>query len=148
MARPKGSKNKAADVPTEFNYEDSDALYQQVMSSGAVAPVRDEIDLAVGGFDTPPAVNVPLTSIQSPLTINLTSATPIVDPVSHQIFLVEGKVRLDQDGAAPVFSDQRRIVNATNVDEALAKFMRYFAGMSNPVQRYTVVQAAASETIL
>jgi hypothetical protein len=63
-------------------------------------------------------------------------------------YLVEGKVRLDQDGNSPVFADQRRIVNAANVDEALSKFVNYFTSMSNPTQRYTVVQAAASETIL
>lgn len=137
MARPKGSKNKAAEQPKEFMYEDSDALYQQVMSSGAVAPTQPinapvEVTTSVS-YDTPaPAAYTP------PAVVAATSFT----------YFVEGKVRLDQEGSPPIFSDQRRIVNARNADEALEKFMSYFANMSNPIQRYTVVQAGASETIL
>lgn len=135
MARPKGVKNKTAETPTEFNYEDSDALYQAVMSRGAEVQVRDEVDLATGGYTAPIQVNVP----------------PPVAPVRGQaslLYLVEGKVRLDQDGSPPIVADQRRIVNATSIDDALAKFVNYFSAMSNPVQRYTVVQAAAAEAIL
>lgn len=135
MARPKGVKNKTAETPTEFNYEDSDALYQTVMSTGAAAPIRDEVDLATGGYTAPVQVNVP----------------PSVQPARGQaslLYLVEGKVRLDQDGSTPIVADQRRIVNATSIDDALAKFVNYFSAMSNPVQRYTVVQAAAAEAIL
>lgn len=137
MARPKGTRNKTADTPTEFNYEDSDALYQNVMSSGAVTPIRDEIDLALSTETQPAQVNVPVMT-----------APNIARPAPSLIYLVEGKVRLDQDGSTPIVADQRRIVNAANVDEALSKFVNYFTSMSNPVQRYTVVQAAASETIL
>ena len=137
MARPKGVKNKTAETPVEFNYEDSDALYQNVMSSGAVAPIRDEIDLALSTEAQPVQMNVPVMT------------APIVAKTAPSlIYLVEGKVRLDQDGSTPIVADQRRIVNAANVDEALSKFVNYFTSMSNPVQRYTVVQAAASETIL
>jgi len=137
MARPKGTRNKTADTPTEFNYDDSDALYQNVMSGGAVAPIKDEIDLALSTETQPVQVNVPV----------MTSPN-VARPAPSLIYLVEGKVRLDQDGSTPIVADQRRIVNATNVDEALSKFVNYFTSMSNPVQRYTVVQAAASETIL
>ena len=127
MARPKGSKNKPAQAPAEFNYEDSDALYQHVMTTGATAPI-------VINFDEPPAANI--------------DAPPGMLPsYSQQIFLVEGKIRLDQDGTTPIVADQRRIVMAGNIDEALAKFVRYFTAMSNPVQRYTVVQASGSEAI-
>jgi hypothetical protein len=138
MARPKGVKNKTADAPVEFNYEDSDALYQNVMTSGAVAPVRDEVDLAMVTHAAQLQVNVPATTAPN--------VAKVVSP--SLIYLVEGKVRLDQDGSTPIVADQRRIVNAANVDEALSKFVNYFTSMSNPVQRYTVVQAAASETIL
>ena len=138
MARPKGSKNKTeeAQEPTsEFNYEDSDSLYQQVMSQGAVAPA----------FEDPASVSDDTTAR------NKVVAAPTPAPVAaatSSTFLVEGKVRLDQDGNSPVFADQRRIVNAANVDEALSKFINYFTSMSNANQRYTVVQAGASETIL
>lgn len=136
MARPKSVKNNPAPAPTEFNYEDSDAIYQSVMSNGAVAPIRDEIDLA----------------LQAPEQVVYAQPVTGVNPALVQspslIYLVEGKVRLDQDGSPPIVSDQRRIVNAANVDEALRKFVNYFTSMSNPIQRYTVVQAGASETIL
>lgn len=135
MARPKGAKNKTAETPTEFNYEDSDALYQNVMSTGAVAPVRDEVDLAMGGYTAPVQVNVPVPTAPTRGQASL-------------LYLVEGKIRLDQDGSPPIVADQRRIVNATSIDDALSKFVSYFAAMSNPVQRYTVVQAAAAEAIL
>lgn len=134
MARPKGSKNKPAAAPTEFNYEDSDALYQQVMTTGATAPIRDEVDLVVINFDEPPPANI-------------TAPPGMLPSNAQQIFLVEGKVRLDQDGTTPIVADQRRIVMASNIDEALAKFVKYFTSMSNPVQRYTVVQASGSEAI-
>ena len=136
MARPKGSKNKAeaAQEPaTEFNYDDSDSLYQQVMSNGAVAPAF-----------TDPADAVQEVAAQ----VAVAPATVVAPVAASSTFLVEGKVRLEQEGGAPVVADQRRIVNAANVDEALAKFVNYFTSMSNATQRYTVVQAGASETIL
>lgn len=138
MARPKGSKNKTVEPlqpAAEFNYEDSDALYQQVMSRGAVAPA----------FEDPANVVEDITARYDVGAV----LAPVVPPIAAStIFLVEGKVRLDQDGNSPVLADQRRIVIAANVDEALSKFVNYFANMSNPTQRYTVVQAGASETIL
>lgn len=145
MGRPKGAKNKStlaaeAAAAQEFVYEDSDQLYQQVMSTGAVGP---EVPGA-SEFDAPAQVvdySFPAAELQY-------VPTPVPTPAVSMIYLVEGKVRLDQDGSPPVFSDQRRIVNAGSVDEALQKFMHYFTSMSNPLQRYTVVQAGASETIL
>ena len=141
MARPKGSKNKPAetqDPAAEFNYEDSDALYQQVMSSGAVAPAFEDPANVLDDVIARTEPNVPTPQVAIPAGAVATSST----------YLVEGKVRLDQGGDPPVIADQRRIVNAANVDEALSKFVNYFASMSNPAQRYTVVQAGASETIL
>ena len=133
MARPKGTKNKTEETQgstepaVEFNYDESDSLYHQVMSKGAVAPAF------VDPLDAPQEV---------------TKQVTVAPVATSTTFLVEGKVRLDQDGNGPVFADQRRIVNAANVDEALAKFVNYFTSMSNATQRYTVVQAGASETIL
>ena len=141
MARPKGSKNKVDTdnaAPQEFDYEGSDSLYQQVMSSGAVAPK----------FEDPANVLDDVVARAEPSVIQPRTAPPTVTVATSATFLVEGKVRLDQEGSAPVVADQRRIVNAANADEALSKFVNYFTNMSNPVQRYTVVQAGASETIL
>ena len=126
MARPKGTKNKA-ETTAEYVYDDADPMYQQVMAGDLIAPgVDDLIDTATVYHHE---VYVPA-------------------PAPTTLFLVEGKVRLDQEGNAPVVADQRRIVNAANVDEALQKFVNYFVGMSSPSQQYSIVQAAASETIL
>lgn len=129
MARPK----KNIQTPTEFNYEEDDSFYQNIMSS------------------TPTAQPSSLTYTSE--SINTTTMPEISAPIApiptvSSIYLVEGKIRLDQDGSGPIFSDQRRIVNASNVDEAIQKFANYFVNMSNPVQRYTIVNVAASETIL
>jgi hypothetical protein len=140
MARPKGSKNKtegAYEPTAEFNYDDSDVLYQQVMSQGAVAPAFEDPANAVSEITARHEVVAAPTAAAAP--------TPVA---TSSTFFVEGKVRLDQDGNSPVFADQRRIVNAASADEALSKFVSYFTGMSNASQRYTVVQAGASETIL
>jgi hypothetical protein len=126
MARPKGSKTKVTPEPKEYVYDDADPMYQQVMAGELIVP----------GIDT----YVPI--ITSPIP------THIPTPIPSTLFLVEGKVRLDQEGNAPVVVDQRRIVNAANVDEALQKFVNYFVGLSSSTQQYSIVQAAASETIL
>lgn len=134
MARPrKKIQDQVAAEVVEFNYDDSDALYSQVMTTGASSA-------------TAPAWHVPVSAVtvQEVHTSPAPSA-PIMQPST--IFLVEGKVRLDQ-ATGPVFSDQRRIVSATDIDAAIQKFMNYFSNMSNPTQRYTVVTASASETIL
>jgi hypothetical protein len=129
MARPrKNAAPKPAEQPPEFDYDKSEELYQQVMSQEAVTPqvMNAQAALALPTFP---------------------EYTPWVAP-SSLVFFVEGKVRLDQEGASAIFSDQRRIVNASNIDEAIQKFMNYFSGMSNPSQRYTVVEVTASEAIL
>lgn len=138
---PKTTKTKTAEtevktVPGEFVYEDNDSLYTEVMTTGAVAPTST-IPEPVSEYQFFP------TSTPAPVPTGVVTRAD-----ASSIYLVEGKVRLDQDGSTPVFSDQRRIVNASNTDEALQKFVNYFTAMSNPLQRYTVVQAGASETIL
>lgn len=134
MARPrKNAAPKPAEQPPEFDYEKSEELYHQVMLQGAVAQ---------GAVVAPQVMNAQA----APARPDPQEYTPWV--ASSSVFLVEGKIRLDQEGASAIFSDQRRIVNASNIDEAIEKFMNYFTGMSNPSQRYTVVSVTASETIL
>jgi hypothetical protein len=131
MARPRKNTTEApTENSAEFDYEKSEELYHQVMLQGAVA--------------TPQVMNAQAAPAPAP---TFPEYTPWVAPNSL-IFFVEGKVRLDQEGASAIFSDQRRIVNAANIDEAIQKFMNYFSGMSNPSQRYTVVAVTASEAIL
>lgn len=129
MGRPKANKETTvAQTPPEFDYDSSEELYSKVMSAGATQAPEPTISNTV---NVDPVV---------------TTAPPAPQP--NLTFLVEGKVRLDQEGANPIFADQRRIVNARNVDEAIQKFMNYFSNMSNHTQRYMVIQVAASETIL
>ena len=128
MVRSK--KNTEEQVPTELNSKDDDAEYQEIMLS---TPQTYSVTYAPVSVDT---ISVPEISI------------PAASQNVSSIYLVEGKIRLDQDGLSPIFSDQRRVINAFNIDEALQTFTNYFVGMSNPVQRYTVVTATALETIL
>lgn len=139
MARPKGSKNKTettVEEVSEFDYSESEQLYQQLMTGEIIPtnPEQNEVD--------PPAMN--------PVPVYKTThfPTPAPSPLTSSLFLVEGKVRLDRVGDATIVADQRRIVNAQNVDDALEKFVNYFTSMSNGDQSYSIVQAAASETIL
>jgi hypothetical protein len=131
MARPKGSKTKVTPEPKEYVYDDADPMYQQVMAGELIVPGVDNM------------IDESVTEMPAPIFAGYTPAT-----IPSTLFLVEGKVRLDQEGNAPVVVDQRRIVNAANVDEALQKFVNYFVGLSSSTQQYSIVQAAASETIL
>ncbi len=128
MVRSK--KNTEEQVPTELNSENDDAEYQEIMSS------------------TPQTYSV----TYAPVSTDTISVSEISIPAASQnvssIYLVEGKIRLDQDGLGPIFSDQRRVINAFNIDEALQTFTNYFVDMSSPAQRYTVVTATALETTL
>ncbi len=143
MARPKGSKNvaKPAQQPVqEFDYETmGDTAYAQVMSG--TAPIAE-----LTASSPTPSVQLLEAQYQAPQYDNVT-ALPAYQP-TEKLFLVEGKVRLDQMGSAPIHADQRRIVSASNDDEALQKFVNYFQSMSNEAQVYSVVSAAASETII
>ena len=97
-------------------------------------------------FEDPANVLDDVTARREVPAVNVSPSQPI--PLGNpNIFLVEGKVRLDQSAAAPIVAEQRRLVIANNVDEALFKFSNYFTNMSGPTQRYTIVQAGASETI-
>lgn len=142
MARTKGSRNKtetSVEEVQEFEYDQSEQLYQQLMT-GEVIPVnpeQNEVD--------PPVMN-PVPVYTAPVYTK--TSFPVSPHVVSQLFLVEGKVRLDRVGDASIVADQRRIVNAHNVDDALEKFVNYFTSMSNGDQSYSIVQAAASETIL
>jgi hypothetical protein len=131
MARPKGSKTKVTPEQKEYVYDDADPMYQQVMAGELIVPGVDNM------------IDESVTEMPGPIFAGYTPA-----PIPSTLFLVEGKVRLDQEGDAPVVVNQRRIVNAANVDEALQKFVNYFVGLSSSTQQYSIVQAAASETIL
>ena len=131
MARPrKNAAPKVEEKLPEFQYDNSDELYQQLMTNGTILEPRIQ-------EYKEQEINHPIPEV-----------TYASVPIQNLIFFVEGKIRLDQEGASAIFSDQRRIVNASNVDDAINKFVKYFVNMSNPSQRYTIVEVVASETIL
>lgn len=139
MARPRGSKNKTenpVEDVQEFQYNESEQLYHQLMT-GELIPVNTET-----------TEEIVQTMNFAPTTMTQVLQTVSVQTTASALFLVEGKVRLDRVGEAPIVADQRRIVNAHNVDDALEKFVNYFINMSNGDQSFSIVQAAASETIL
>jgi hypothetical protein len=136
MARPK----KIRDVPQPpavaedevLNSEQEELYYHQIMT-GEISPPPNPVEEET--MIMPEAE---------------TSIAPVAVVLPTTLFLVEGKVRLQStlDPASGQVADQRRIVNATDVDEALQKFIKYYEGMSNEAQTYSVLQAGASETIL
>lgn len=141
MARPKGSKNKTTVVQEEvaqapatpFNYEDDDAKfdsnYQMRFNESA-------------GY----AMSVPVMDQQQVFD---TSVAPPTRKIGGNLYLVEGEVQLASrvQGRGAMVAKQFRLVNANDENEAIQKFARYFAGLSDAQSVYTVVNAAAMETI-
>lgn len=74
-----------------------------------------------------------------------------VDTRPHPIklFLVEGRVRMEPKSAerSSVQTEQKRIVWADNVDEAIAKFGNYFVSLNTNAETYIVIGTMASEAI-
>lgn len=144
MARPKGSKNKPKEQEVvEFDYEKmDDGAYSAMMSMPHVNP-------AEAGVVT---INIPSPKVENiaPTTVPVYDITfgGSMQKSDLELFSIEGRVRLDQVGSEePIFSDQKRLVWASNFDEAVAKFSNYFRGLSNNNQRYSVVHAGGTEAI-
>lgn len=147
MPRPKGSKNKSTleretvmEQPKPFNYEEDDSKfdsnYQMMMASqGAVGAVGSDRIPGALGFDYIPTSEAPATAM---------TATQV-----SGLFLVEGEVQLSsrEPGRGAMVAKQMRLVSAANDDQAIQKFVRYFAGLSDAQSVYTVINAAAMETI-
>lgn len=147
MARPKGSKNKTtveqeqvAQAPaTPFNYEEDDAKFDS------------NYQLAQQGYRADPAsfVNQQIlqenVAVTDPENYRMVGAQRVVS----QLFLVEGEVQLASrvQGRGAMVAKQFRLVNAKDENEAIQKFARYFAGLSDAQSVYTVINAAAMETI-
>lgn len=135
MPRPKGSKNKSSleretEQPKEFNYEEDDAKFDgnYQMNTTATAP---QGVVGSSGFDyVPMEQNITLTS-------------------DNRLYLVEGEVQLSsrEPGRGAMVAKQTRLVSAANDEQAIQKFVRYFADLSDAQSVYTVINAAAMETI-
>ena len=116
----------------EFNYEteeDGAAAVVAAMQPTTAAPLAlQEFDYSENEMATP-------------------SFQQVAPAPAGGLFLITGQVRLDRRGQAPITAEQTRLVFANNFQEAVAKYSSYFAGMSNPAERYTVVGAGGSEAI-
>ena len=141
MARPKGSKNKEVVAqPQEFDYERDDATvdgaYQTVATTVTSAEFRPT---------------------EAPNHAVIPQRTPVMDLIKNvpayvahtQLYLVEGDVQLSSrvPGRGTMVAKQSRLVKATSDTQAVQKFSAYFSGLSDAESVYTVVRAAAMETI-
>ncbi len=144
MARPKGSKNKTAEVPVpqEFDYERDDTGYDgtyqvTTITSAEARPAQPE----------------------APWTLNeavpYTPASDLIKSIPAYaardvLFLVEGDVQLSsrEPGRGSMVAKQTRLVRATNDNQAVEKFSNYFRGLSDAESVYLVIRAAAMETIV
>ncbi len=138
MARPKGSKNKTtveqeavAQAPAvPFNYEDDDAKFD------------GNYQMAPQGYRAEP---VSFAERQAPQE---NVVRPVVD-AGARLFLVEGEVQLSSraPGKGAMIAKQMRLVRAASDDQAIQKYVNYFAGLSDQQSVYMVISAAAMETI-
>lgn len=139
MPRPKGSKNKPKEAqPVEFNYEEeADQAYAAAMTPTAQTqqPVRVE-------FDYTEDEGAPMVA-----AVQAGAAPRPMFDTSANMFLINGRVRLDRAGQDPVVAEQQRLVYAHNFNEAVMKYTAYFTSLSNPNERYTVIGAGGSEAI-
>lgn len=143
MPRPKGSKNKstlereaAMEQPREFNYEEDDAKFDASYNVTSIQGAG-----ATFTFDNPPSnASDFMTAAQT---------TKIHSDQNNQLFLVEGEVQLSsrEPGRGAMVAKQTRLVSANSDDQAIQKFVKYFAGLSDAQSVYTVINAAAMETI-
>jgi hypothetical protein len=140
MARPKGSTNKpkTEEKPVEFDYEtEADKAYANAMSPSvshtpSLHTNRAEFDYAEDEG--------------APVQQQTQVSSSVLD-VSLNLFIVNGRVRLDRSGQDPVVADQQRLVYAHNFNEAAMKYNSYFVSMSNGAERYSVISIGGSEAI-
>lgn len=145
MPRPKGSKNKQKEQLVEFDYEKmDDSAYSSLMSMPHKnAEEIEKFDAGMVLAKDAAIVNTPV-----PTMTTLFGGSMTANAKEQDLFLIEGRVRLDQIGAEePIFSDQKRLVWASDFNEAVGKFSNYFRGLSNQNQRYSVVAAGGTEAI-
>lgn len=141
MARPKGSSNKSkTEKPIEFDYgEEAERSNSAPLQLSISQAPSDSLSSRVE-FDYSEDEGAPM-----PVQIQTTYAQqPSVMP---NLFLINGRVRMERAGSAPIEADQQRIVYASNFVEAVAKYNAYFTSLSSPGERYSVIGAGGSEAI-
>lgn len=141
MARPKGSSNKSkTEKPIEFDYGEEAERSNFAPSHLSISQAPSDSLSNRVEFDYSEDEGAPM-----PVQIQTTYAQqPSVMP---NLFLINGRVRMERAGSAPIEADQQRIVYASNFVEAVAKYNAYFTSLSSPGERYTVIGAGGSEAI-
>ena len=130
-------KEVVMEQPKEYNYEEDMAQLGQT-------PRWVEAD----------AVNNNVLTMNKPVVesrpFQLEETVPVGTRISTNMFLVEGTVQMRPTPGSnrnPITADQRRIVMASNIDEAIQKYVNHFTGLNTALETYVVVNAAASEAI-
>lgn len=124
-------KEVVMEQPKEYNYEEDMAQLGQ-------APRWVEAD----------AVNNNVLTMNKP--VQTAEIVPTNQRISTNMFLVEGTVQMRPtpgSNRTPITADQRRIVLASNIDEAIQKYVNHFTSLNTALETYVVVNAAASEAI-
>jgi len=164
MPRPKGSKNKPKETQ-EFDYENETGnlppppMEMRQVDESTLQAFDYDSEVSERGFVTsaaPPAMgSMQNPNVYVPPPLNVPSYFPQNETVmqtamqggSRKLFLVEGSVRLDRMNSGSIISEQSRIVWASNLEEALQKYVNYFQGMSSQAENYVVVRAGGSEAL-
>jgi hypothetical protein len=66
---------------------------------------------------------------------------------NQSLYLVEGLVKLETKNNESAQSEQKRIIWASNVQEAMEKYTAHFSDLNNQNSVYTVVNMFVSEAI-
>lgn len=149
MPRPKGSKNKTTEqepamqqaAPVPFNYEEDDAKFD------ATYQMRMQDPTYAMSMPAAAAFNPELVAVNEANTFRMPNVE--VSKIASKLFLVEGEVQLSSraPGRGAMVAKQMRLVEAPNDDVAIQKYVNYFNGLSDAQSVYTVMNAAAMETI-
>jgi len=126
-------KKVVMEQPKEYNYEDDMAQLGQTPN-----------------WIETVAVNNSLMTMNKTDQITETVTVPANQQIGGNMFLVEGNVQMRPapgSNRTPITADQRRIVMASNIDEAIQKYVNHFASLNTALETYIVVHAAASEAI-
>ena len=151
MPRPKGSKNKsiaeAEAVPREFDYERDDVMIDN--SYQAVGQAVQKSDQPAWTLSPQDAMllTAPTEPLPSPI---LTSPNRGGTSMKSKLYLIEGEVQMSprEPGRGSVVAKQFRLVQAIHETEAVEKYSNYFRGLSDREAVYSVLRAAAMETIV
>lgn len=145
MARPRGSKNKAveAPMPKEFDYERDDMGFDGAYQATTNTLPEPRIEPS---WTLTESIAEPVASVQQP-TRNRMFSSGTTEPAV--LYLVEGDVQLSsrEPGRGSMVAKQTRLVRASSDSQAIEKFSLYFRGLSDNESAYSVVRAAAMETI-